>query len=221
MAEIKDKKAMINNGDNIELDGVTVINKGISLSEVKKEEVAPVETKEEAVISSVSNEESAVEPQVSAPEISPTDIPFAPVDLPISAPVVPEMPIAQELANAKMVGFEQPVPSVPVYNYEPSASSNSDFLSSGVYKSSEDVDLAETAFLNDVKEAYIKNIVGPTKALVALVNDFKTWGNNVTSQGLNRTLFEEFDELSARYDGMEIAKYGDDKQENNIGGMNY
>lgn len=85
-----------------------------------------------------------------------------------------------------------------------------DFSVSGVYKSTSDVDSAKQSFLKDVENAYDKNISAPTKTLVSLLNDFKNWGNKVTSQGLNRPLFEEFDDLSARYDGMKVASYGDD-----------
>lgn len=224
MADIKEKKAMINDGQNIELDGVTVINEGISLAEAKKEEDTSVAS-EDVVIPSGSNEVSVSDIKASLPEVSPIDIPVAPVDLPIAPEVSPELPMTQETENA-VPSFVQEV--APTYAYQSAPTTNTNFSTSGVYKSAGDVDMAEEAFLNEVKSAYARNIVEPTKTLVALVNDFKTWGNKVTSQGLNRSLFEEFDELSARYDGMEIAKYGDDtnsfgspyeNDSNNFGGM--
>lgn len=89
-----------------------------------------------------------------------------------------------------------------------------DFSVSGVYKTTSDVDSAKSAFLKDIEKAYDENIAAPTKTLVSLLNDFKTWGNEVTSQGLNRPLFEKFDELSARYDGMKVASYNDDNVNN-------
>lgn len=92
--------------------------------------------------------------------------------------------------------------------------SEPDFSVSGVYKTTSDVDSAKSAFLKDIEKAYDENIAIPTKTLVGLLNDFKTWGNEVTSQGLNRPLFEKFDELSARYDGMKVASYNDDNVNN-------
>lgn len=221
MAEIKDKKAMINDGKNIELDGVTVINEGIYLAEAKKEEPkeeTPV-VSEDVVVPNVSNEVSVSDVQASIPEVSPIDVPIAPVDLPIIPVGTPEMTVSPEPQQASLPSFESKEETAPVYNYEPT-NLKTDFSTSGVYKSTNDVDLAAIAFLNESKEAYYKNIVEPTKAVVALVNDFVTWGNKVTTQGLNRTLFEEFDKLSDRYAGMEIAKYGDDNNYNNVNDIN-
>lgn len=215
MAESIDKKAMINDGKNIELDGVTVINEGISLAETKtevKEEVPAVEVAEDAATNTQ---------DFSVPEFPATDIPVAPVDLPITSVVGAELPNSPEFADMKLPGYVSSVNETPVYpSYEAPVESNSDFYASGVYKSANDVDLAKDAFIKDVQDAYDNNIVKPTKALVTLVNDFVTWGNKVTTQGLNRSLFEEFDELSARYDGMEIAKYGDDNNYNKVTGIN-
>lgn len=227
MAEIKDKKAMINDGENIELDGVIVINEGISLAETK------AEVKEESPVADTAETAETNIQAFTVPEFHTTEIPIAPVDLPITSDVQTELPNSPELGEMKLPGCVNTANETPVYSsYEAPVESSSDFSTSGVYKSSNDVDLAAAAFLNESREAYYKNIVEPTKAVVSLVNDFVEWGNKVTTQGLNRSLFEEFDELSARYDGMEVAKYGDDKvadvnvfkssygnDSNNYGGM--
>lgn len=218
-----EKKEMIKNGDNIELDGVTVINKGINLSKTEEPKVeadVAQSASEESISQNVLNQTPASDIPYGLPEISPVDIPITPVDVPSVVAMSPELPVSQEVESPKFQGFMPTTSNEPVYNYE-TPTSNTNFLTSGVYKSTNDVDMAEEAFLNDVKAAYDKNIAGPTKTMVNLLNEFKQWGNEVTSQGLNRALFEKFDELSARYDGMNIASYGDNEPDNNYGGMNF
>lgn len=216
MAEIKDKKAMINDGKNIELEGVIVINEGISLSETLPEETKENDASVETAENTVTNTQD-----FTVPEFPTTEVPIAPVDLPITSDVQAELPNSPELGEMKLPDYARPVNETSVYpSYEVPEQSSSDFSTSGVYKSADDVDLAATAFLNESREAYYKNIVAPTKAVVSLVNDFVAWGNKVTTQGLNRSLFEEFDELIARYDGMEVAKYGDDNNYNKVTDIN-
>ena len=51
--------------------------------------------------------------------------------------------------------------------------------------------------MNDIKKSYSDKIAEPTKTLVDFVNKFVKWGNEVTANGLNRRLFDEYDELIA------------------------
>lgn len=76
-------------------------------------------------------------------------------------------------------------------------SQNAVMLGNGgeVFKTSQDVDAAFERFMNDIRSSYEENIVNPTKTLVDFVNRFINWGNQVTANGLNRRLFDEYDEL--------------------------
>lgn len=67
----------------------------------------------------------------------------------------------------------------------------------GVFKTEQDVDASFEKFMADVNKSYEEHIAGPTKTLVEFVNRFINWGNQVTANGLNRKLFDEYDELIA------------------------
>ena len=51
--------------------------------------------------------------------------------------------------------------------------------------------------MDDIKKSYSDKMAEPTKTLVDFVNKFVKWGNEVTANGLNRRLFDEYDELIA------------------------
>lgn len=125
-----DKKANIKDGKNIELDGVTVINEGISLVEKEtKEEVAVPQTPD---TTEDKKEESVVENSVSLPEINIPEV-----------SVAPEIPIAQKIpVNAGMPTFD--INSQPnqvetpnyneneVQNFEPQTENTFDFNNSSI-----------------------------------------------------------------------------------------
>lgn len=67
----------------------------------------------------------------------------------------------------------------------------------GVFKTESDVDASFEKFMADVRKSYDEHISGPTKTLVEFVIRFVNWGNQVTANGLNRKLFDEYDELIA------------------------
>ena len=235
-----EKKEMIKNGNDISLDegNVVVINNGISLSE-KSEEISQPDVNVEAPVADIIPEVAPItlDPSVPLTQAAPI-IPEAPsieVPVPSIEPIAtPTTDISQSVINAfddvkipmnntgDVGGFLYPGVGMNIDSRTPEqANDNTDFFESGVYKSSNDVEIAKAAFLKDVEAAYDKNIVAPTKAVVELLNSFVNWGNEVTRQGLNRPLFEEFDNLKDRYNGLKTATYGDEEPSNNFGGMNY
>ena len=172
MAESKAKKAMINDGKNVELDGVTVINEGISLSEVKKEEtkveVAPV-VSDETVIPEIA---AATEIPTSEPVISPIDVPVAPVDIPV-------VPVVEPSNVMQAVDYNQPIAPTQSFGSSFSADAivgSNDFNASfdGVsYEkvettivTEEDAKKAREAYLNMLAELYDK---GPAKQIEILM----------------------------------------------------
>lgn len=87
-----------------------------------------------------------------------------------------------------------------------------------VFKNEQDVDLSFEQFLSDVKKSYEEHISGPTKLLVEFVNEFKKWGDEVTANGLNRKLFDRYDELVALLkgkDSYEVSQNADSNFEFN------
>lgn len=78
------------------------------------------------------------------------------------------------------------------FNGENAFDKNTD---NGVFKTEQDVDDSFEKFIADVRKSYQENIAGPTKTLVEFVNRYINWGNQVTANGLNRKLFDEYDEL--------------------------
>ena len=134
-----EKKQNIQDGKNIELDGITVINEGISLAEkeeVKEEtsaapaEVAPeieitpdvkIETSETAKEETPVAEETPAAPVEVAPEIVPTDIP-APVAIDIDPVAVdpisvePE-PVVIPTPETSIASEEAPIQNeIPAYD---------------------------------------------------------------------------------------------------------
>lgn len=91
---MSEKKEKITNGQNIEIDDITVINKGISLSEVEKEEEKQVTVPEtgEASKDEVSSEVPAVEVDLPTPDVKIDSDEVAPVQE--VKFVVPEEPVA-------------------------------------------------------------------------------------------------------------------------------
>lgn len=76
-----------------------------------------------------------------------------------------------------------------------SNSNVSDYTSDFVFKSPEDVDLAMEKIIEDIRRSYEENLSGPVKVLAEFVSEFMSWGDKVTSNGLNRDLFEQYDRL--------------------------
>ena len=256
---MSEKKEKITNGQNIEIDDITVINEGISLSEVEKEEEQQVVAPETEEVSKdeVSSEVPAVEVDLPTPdvkvdsdEVAPAqeevkvevpEEPVVPIDLPSPGVDMPDVnaslempddnPISalaanmefspnQDFSNPSMYSetASNPVDSsfdayqnqennnqdynatsfASTENYNPTSSNNTlDNTDSGVFKTANDVDAAFERFISDVRKSYQENIAGPTKTLVEFANRFENWGNQVTAKGLNRGLFDEYDELIA------------------------
>lgn len=86
---------------------------------------------------------------------------------------------------------------------------------SGVFKTEADVDRAFDEFMSDAKKSYDEHISNPTKTLVAFAEKFVNWGNQVTANGLNRRLFDEYDELIALYNS--YKSYSQSTSINNLG----
>ena len=256
---MSEKKEKITNGQNIEIDDITVINEGISLSEVEKEEEQQVVAPETEEVSKdeVSSEVPAVEVDLPTPDVKvdsdevapaqeevkvevpeepvvPIDLPSPGVDMPdvnASLDIPADNPISalaasmefspnQDFSNPSMyseTASNSVDSSFDAYqnqenndqnynatsfasaeNYNPLSSNNTlDNTDSGVFKTANDVDAAFERFISDVRKSYQENIAGPTKTLVEFANRFENWGNQVTAKGLNRGLFDEYDELIA------------------------
>ena len=105
-----------------------------------------------------------------------------------------------------------------------------------VFKTESDVDKAFNDFIKDVSESYSERISDPTKALVTFINKFVKWGDEVTKNGLNRGLFDEYDRLMDELNSIKsynefntddnvynenksLTNFGDEEENNNYGGM--
>ena len=233
---MSEKKEKITNGQNIEIDDITVINEGISLSEVEKEEEQQVVAPETEEVSKdeVSSEVPAVEVDLPTPdvkvdsdEVAPAqeevkvevpEEPIVPIDLQSPSVDMPDVntsldmpadnPISALAASMEFSpnqDFSNPIFSETASNpvdssfdvYQNQENNNLDNTDSGVFKTASDVDAAFERFISDVRKSYQENIAGPTKTLVEFANRFEKWGNQVTAKGLNRGLFDEYDELIA------------------------
>ena len=234
---MSEKKEKITNGQNIEIDDITVINEGISLSEVEKEEEQQVVAPETEEVSKdeVSSEVPAVEVDLPTPdvkvdsdEVAPAqeevkvevpEEPIVPIDLQSPSVDMPDVntsldmpadnPISalaasmefspnQDFSNPSMYSETASNPVDSSFDvYQNQENNNLDNTDSGVFKTASDVDAAFERFISDVRKSYQENIAGPTKTLVEFANRFENWGNQVTAKGLNRGLFDEYDELIA------------------------
>ena len=234
---MSEKKEKITNGQNIEIDDITVINEGISLSEVEKEEEQQVVAPETEEVSKdeVSSEVPAVEVDLPTPdvkvdsdEVAPAqeevkvevpEEPIVPIDLQSPSVDMPDVntsldmpadnPISalaasmefspnQDFSNPSMYSETASNPVDSSFDaYQSQENNNLDNTDSGVFKTASDVDAAFERFISDVRKSYQENIAGPTKTLVEFANRFEKWGNQVTAKGLNRGLFDEYDELIA------------------------
>lgn len=99
-------KDEIKNGKNVSLDGITVINEGVSLSEKKevKEEVTPV-------VEETKNEEPVITPDV---QINST--PVAPVTEPVVS--MPEPPIIEQTVSPAIEAPVMGTPIIPNYGMD-------------------------------------------------------------------------------------------------------
>ena len=82
------------------------------------------------------------------------------------------------------------------FAYQPSVNVTDYIEGNSIFKTQE-VDKAMDSIMNDIKKSYSDKIAEPTKTLVDFVRKFVKWGNEVTANGLNRRLFDEYDELIA------------------------
>lgn len=230
---MSEKKEKITNGQNIEIDDITVINEGISLSEVEKEEEQQVVAPETEEVSKdeVSSEVPAVEVDLPTPDVKVDNNEVAPVqeEVKVEVPEEPVVPIdlsspsvdIPDVNTSLDMPADNPISALAASmefspnqennnqdynatsfasaeNYNPLISNNTlDNTDSGVFKTANDVDAAFERFISDVRKSYQENIAGPTKTLVEFTNRFENWGNQVTAKGLNRGLFDEYDELIA------------------------
>lgn len=83
------------------------------------------------------------------------------------------------------------------FAYQPSVNVTDDIEGNSIFKTTQEVDRAMDSIMNDIKKSYSDKIAEPTKTLVDFVRKFVKWGNEVTANGLNRRLFDEYDELIA------------------------
>mgnify|MGYP000951850456 FL=1 len=83
------------------------------------------------------------------------------------------------------------------FAHQPSANVTDDIEGNSIFKTTQEVDKAMDSIMDDIKKSYSDKMAEPTKTLVEFVNKFVKWGNEVTANGLNRRLFDEYDELIA------------------------
>lgn len=83
------------------------------------------------------------------------------------------------------------------FAYQPSDNVTDDIEGDSIFKTTQEVDKAMDSIMDDIKKSYSDKMAEPTKTLVDFVNKFVKWGNEVTANGLNRRLFDEYDELIA------------------------
>ena len=129
-----EKKQNIQDGKNIELDGITIINEGISLAEkeeVKEEakEEAPAEETAEVEITpdvkietsdNVAEEETKEVAEEPVPEVNAEEIP-APIAIDIDPVAVDEAPAQEAVVSDQVVAPIAEIPvseEVPAYNVE-------------------------------------------------------------------------------------------------------
>lgn len=200
---------------------VEIESQSQELSSEEVKEVAPIEVGPEPSADVSSTIEIPV-PTQDAIEQEIPQIPTAPIDLSgvIPTPVNSEDPtiypqINSEPAEVAPISLENGVPfdntqfsgsqfdspMFGTYNNDSISHDNVDNSiindAGGVFKSEQDVDASFRKFIADVERSYQENIAGPTKTLVNFVNKYINWGNQVTANGLNRKLFDEYDELNA------------------------
>lgn len=200
---------------------VEIESQSQELSSEEVKEVAPIEVGSEPSADVSSTIEIPV-PTQDAIEQEIPQIPTAPIDLSgvIPTPVDSEDPtiypqINSEPAEVAPISLENSVPfdntqfsgaqfdspMFGTYNNDSISHDNVDNSiindAGGVFKSEQDVDASFRKFMADVERSYQENIAGPTKTLVNFVNKYINWGNQVTANGLNRKLFDEYDELNA------------------------
>lgn len=83
------------------------------------------------------------------------------------------------------------------FAYQPLNNVTDDIEGDSIFKTTQEVDKAMDSIMEDIKKSYSDKMAEPTKTLVEFVNKFVKWGNEVTANGLNRRLFDEYDELIA------------------------
>ena len=83
------------------------------------------------------------------------------------------------------------------FAHQPSVNVTDDIEGDSIFKTTQEVDKAMDSIMDDIKKSYSDKMAEPTKTLVDFVNKFVKWGNEVTANGLNRRLFDEYDELIA------------------------
>lgn len=241
-----DTKAMINNSEDISLDnGNIIVLNNVSLAEKVAEAEDTVKNLDSESVVTSSAENPNVEAEVgSLPTVETPQIPVAPIDLAgIENPTASEQqdddtvyPMYNSnptIDNLNSFGNETPSYeqsfNSPIYLNQQDATTNSfgsltgeknSFASDDdrVFKNEQDVDLSFEQFLSDVKKSYEEHISGPTKLLVEFVNEFKKWGDEVTANGLNRKLFDRYDELVALLkgkDSYEVSQNADSNFEFN------
>lgn len=209
-------KENIKSGNNIELEGVTILN-DISVAEKKETEVKiennSLKENEEVSQNNIpesQNESSSLDATV-IPEGS-VEVNFTSGEIPTSIdpipvkPIVPEIPSLESsipIENSSNTFYEQQKGEEYSFNtksnYEYSYNNiNNNYDTSygnSVFKTPDDVDKAMEKVVGEIKDSYEKYLSGPTKVLAAFVDEFMRWGQEVTSKGLNRELLEEYDRL--------------------------
>lgn len=255
---MSEQKEKVKSGKNIELDTVTVINEGVSLSEKKAEEpkqeevketkteAAPVEEKSaadmfkpdtvitpdvsvtpasEPVVPSEKKEE-AKESEITHEEKTP-DIPSIPIDLDkLSSAVTPEV----STPDVKLpTGFDIPSvakedaphvsettslnqQSTPYNTFNASTYSNPYYTANEkpvamnpnaiVYRNESDVERLIDEAMKEAREVIDKKVTNPSKTVIKLLNEYRQWGRDVTTNGLNRKSFEKYDELEDMCNGI-------------------
>lgn len=175
-------KDEIKNGKNVSLDGITVINEGVSLSEKKevKEEVTPIaeETK---------NEEPVITPdvQINSTPVAPiaepvVSMPEPPVIGQTISPTIMDTPI---VPNYGMDTFVNPMPeaspAMPSYDYP---SFDSKDYSSNFDKVSNKLDFNSIEGIERARKQEIDDINAKYDSIIKLYKDletFKNWSNNI------------------------------------------
>lgn len=200
----------------------------ISLAEVKEEEK---EEEKEAVADEITPDVKIETAEAKEEPAATVDIPEPSVDVDVPAienaeiPVIPEapvvpIPVPQE-ANSTP-SFEMPSFDTPSFSSFPSNDESNAYSSfssiapsanieetSKVFKTEADVDAFGTSLLGDVNNSIKEKAINPMKATVKINEALLNWGRQVVENGLNKALFDRFEEIEAMYINMETATYDD------------
>lgn len=197
---MSDKKSNIKDGKNIELDGITVINEGISLVE-KEEEKKEVKVEEQDTIPKVDVESKPIPETTTEDSITP-DI-----------PVVPEMPALD--VNSILNGTNLDGPNTVATSDIPVAPNTFNSDGTNLYNNESDgvnpYNNQENTFnFNDSVSVKVKSVIGNRNDVANLKVATKD-AINVLVDEVFRPVEEEMDLLKEAHEIISIVNSGEDR----------